>query len=281
MTFLPTRAGWTGTFSFDLGSKLPGCQGQFRNEEYDEPCPPDTWSNNTWKVALGAAYHQFWNERRIRRNLEFWTDPAFGKYTMLEAQMDAAAVPQSARVVNPGRLRRAFEVFQGMFPERPRWALEKGLMVPAEFKAYPDGQKIYNELASELQVRMSSPGGKSARGVPRFFHFFKPVAGWEKSSPAVEKAFEDAKRYLGLRNQAMVSAWYAKANALISRVPGGEDNFNVRHEWNMIRVLPGAVEVHPWIFQFLDLFGRSQIQLAATASKAIAASKVLPILPKK
>lgn len=260
MKFFGSRMGWTGTFSKDIGSKRDGCVGGYRNETYLEPCPPDTWSNGTWKVALGPAYHQYWNERRIRRNLGYWTDPAFGKYTMLEAKMDAAEVPPSARVVNPSRLRRAFEVFQGMFPERPRWALTKGLLPADEYKAYPDGDAALKRKYEQYQTY-------GAVFPSRFFHFYAPTPGWQQSSPAVSKAFDEARKYLGLRTQAMLDAWYAKANALIAKVPGGEDNFNVQHEWNMILVNPGSVEVHPWIFQFLDLFGRSQLQIGVAASQ--------------
>lgn len=281
MTYHPTRAGWTGTFSFDLGTKLAGCSaGQFKNEEYDEPCPPNLWSNGTWKAALGPAYHQYWNERRIRRNLEFWTDPAFGKETMLEAQMDAAAIPKSARSVNPTRLKRAFEVFQAMFPERPRWRLAQGMLSGSRVHAYPNAAAIFNE-APQLRAFMLTPGGKGARGLPRLFHFFEPVPGWQTSAPKVAKAFEEAKRYLGLRTQAMVDAWYAKAHALIAQVPGSEDNLNVRHESNMLVARPGQLEVHPWIFKFLDLFGRSQLQIGVTAAQIRATAPKLATLVKR
>jgi len=269
MNFFHSRASWTGSFSKTIGSMRPGCQGSLVNNEYGQPCPSDTWTNGTWKRALGAPYLQFWNERRIRRNLEFWTDPAFGKYTKLEAMMDAARVPRSARIVNPAWLKRAFDVFSAMYPERPRWRLQKGLIHPAN-RVFLDQRKAIDEF-----------GIGAVLG--RFFHFFEPATSdWRISSPAVTKAYEDAKRYLGLRTQAMVDAWYAKAHALIAEVPGSADDLNVQHEWNMIIVRPGSVEVHPWIFKFLDLFGRSQFQFAVSPAQVRAtAPKLTALVAKK
>lgn len=255
-----SRSCWSGVFSKDILTKSLCRDGRYVEDRCGTVCPHILWSNAVWKKTLNPITHQYWNERRIRRNLRFWTEPAFGKYTRLEAEAEVFGVPKGSMLINPARLKKAFEVFEAMFPEGARWKLAEGF-------AYPGGASL------------QPYEGQLLPGVMRFRYFAPSTRDFRVESPTVKKAYEEARSFLGLKTQQMTDRWYAEAAKLISEVPGGEDQYNVRMDWNMIAFQPGKMEVNGWIFKFLALFGQNQLAIGL-ARPAIAAS-VASKLPAK
>ncbi|NBT36437.1 MAG: hypothetical protein EBT03_13040, partial [Betaproteobacteria bacterium] len=166
--------------------------------------------------------------------------------------------------------KKAFQVFEGMFPEAARWKLAEGWVTLD--RAYRDVNQGINETLNTPPRMALAASGQAHR-----FRYFAPsTRDFRVESPAVKKAYEEARSFLGLKTQQMTDRWYAEAAKLISEVPGGEDQYNVRMDWNMIAFQPGKMEVNGWIFKFLALFGQNQlaIGLARPAIAASAASKL-------
>jgi hypothetical protein len=231
------------------------------------PCPPQTYSNGTWKAIIGSpngGYWQWWNERRIRENLGRWTRPGMRWRYLLDATASAYGVPYNRMLITGELLARAFKTFEGMFP-LVRWQLSTGVILrlgtKVAFAPNPDPKNNVRNSSTPPAYDMA-------------FHYWSPAAaGWQNATPKVKADLEEAIRFLGLKNEAEVKAWYDKAHALVNRVPGSEDKYNVKFIWNMIAFEPKKMFVHGWVMEFLEVFAQHKpFKGSEPAKKAIAAA---------
>ena len=251
-------------------------------------CPPMTWTNGNYRKIIGESPWRWWVERKIRRSIGPWVEPAYGWKTAFDAYAFSNKVDTKKLIVNGTTLARAFQNFNTLFPDElfpngiparvpgqlGRWTLATGVIW---YSLKSSGQGPYH---FSLRRPDQQGGGNNADPdtTDIAFHLWVPDGtGW-LNLPQVQAAWKKLFADLRYKTPEEQNAFVQAAGALVLKVPTAEDDKLVRSSVRLIEFQPGKVIINQWLVEFVKLFGMPKPdprlkKVAAAVAQAVAKKK--------